>query len=110
MFDWLKRLLKRPKKEEALVKAPIAAIVEAKQEVQHASVENVPNVTNVTNVTRATVETHLDMPLQRTLKQELIAKRNLQRRTKFSNAEHFKRRQPTTARKLWRPDAKIEED
>jgi len=37
-------------------------------------------------------------------------KNNMAHRTKFSNAEHFKQRQPTTARKLWKPDAKLEED
>jgi len=35
---------------------------------------------------------------------------NQQRRTKFSNAEHFKRRQPTTARKLWKANAKLEDE
>ena len=115
LFDWLRRVLNRSKKEEALAKAPIVAIVEVKREVQHPSLENVANTANVAHTSMSKqperhVEGPLERPLQRTLQQELIAKRNLQHRTRFSNAEHFKQRQPTTARKLWHPDAKLEED
>jgi hypothetical protein len=44
------------------------------------------------------------------LETQRIAEINRNRRTKFSNAEHFKRRQPTTARMLWKPNAKLEEE
>jgi len=39
-----------------------------------------------------------------------IKKANRKRRKTFSYGEHFKQRQPTTARKLWNPNAKLEED
>lgn len=39
------------------------------------------------------------------LRTQRIADANRTRRTKFAHAEHFKRRQPTTARKLWNPQA-----
>ena len=39
------------------------------------------------------------------LRTQRIAEANRTRRTKFAHAEHFKRRQPTTARKLWNPQA-----
>ena len=48
--------------------------------------------------------------VERKKEQIRIAEVNRARRTKFSNAEFFKRRQPTTARMLWKPNAKIEED
>ena len=35
---------------------------------------------------------------------------NQKRRTKFAHSEHFKQRQPTTARKLWKPNAKVQEE
>ena len=39
---------------------------------------------------------------------ELNKKRN--RESTYANAKHFKRRQPTTARKLWNPRARPEEE
>ena len=39
-----------------------------------------------------------------------IQKANQNRRKTFCYGEHFKRRQPTTARQLWKPNAKLEED
>lgn len=39
------------------------------------------------------------------LRNKRIAYINRNRHTKFAHAEHFKRRQPTTARKLWNPQA-----
>ena len=45
----------------------------------------------------------LDQP--RKMREERIAELNRNRRQKFAHAEHFKRRQPTTARKLWNPQA-----
>jgi hypothetical protein len=42
----------------------------------------------------------------RTMREERIAELNRKRRTQFAHAEHFKQRQPTTARKLWNPQAK----
>jgi hypothetical protein len=38
-----------------------------------------------------------------------IRELNRNRQTKFAHSEHFKRRQPTTARKLWKPGKKPEE-
>ena len=43
-------------------------------------------------------------------RQAAIRTLNRRRHTKFSYAEHFKKRQPTTARMLWKPNASIEED
>jgi hypothetical protein len=48
--------------------------------------------------------------IEKDVKTQRIANLNRKRRSKFSNAEHFKQRQPTTARKLWKPNAKLEED
>jgi hypothetical protein len=44
------------------------------------------------------------------IRQSQIRQTNQKRRTKFSNAEHFKQRQPTTARMLWKPNAKIKDE
>ena len=48
--------------------------------------------------------------VEKVFKQLEIRHKNATRRTEFSNAKHFKRRQPTTARMLWKPDAKLEEE
>lgn len=48
--------------------------------------------------------------IMKTFQQERIAEANRTRRTKFAHSEHFKQRQPTTARKLWNPQAKVEEE
>ena len=48
--------------------------------------------------------------VKRSLEFNRIRRLNQKRRTKFRYSEHFKQRQPTTARKLWKPNAKLEED
>jgi hypothetical protein len=50
------------------------------------------------------------MEIERVARQERIAAINKRRVTKFSHSEHFKQRQPTTARKLWKPGIKPEEE
>ena len=48
--------------------------------------------------------------VERNIQQARIAEINSKRQQKFAHAEHFKRRQPTTARKLWKPGVKVEEE
>jgi hypothetical protein len=56
--------------------------------------------------------THVErrFEIERSFRQAQIAKFNSEKVQKFAHAEHFKRRQPTTARKLWKPGVKVEEE
>jgi hypothetical protein len=56
------------------------------------------------------IEPPTPQPSHRELKKMEIRYKNMNRRTKFAHSEHFKRRQPTIARMLWKPDAKLEEE
>jgi hypothetical protein len=48
----------------------------------------------------------------RTIKTSRIAQLNIERKkqTQIPYSQFFKHRKPTTARKLWKPNAKLEED
>jgi len=50
--------------------------------------------------------------LKNKIKTKTIALRNIERRKhgQYKYAKFFKHRQPTTARKLWKPDATFEDD
>ena len=57
-------------------------------------------------------ERSVKMPRTRTdLKKLIIAQRNIKRRreSSYKYSKFFKHRQPTTARKLWKPDKKPED-
>jgi len=92
---------------------PLKAILNFFRKLWHAG-EPPPEPTRIVN-TATIFDTNYDFyihlqDIEKDNRNAKIRTQNTTRKTKFSNAEHFKQRQPTTARKLWNPQAKLEEE
>jgi hypothetical protein len=93
MFDWLKRLFRKRETEEPNIIRAAPAGPEPP-----------------TPQPKQTLRPPISRPVSKDMEVMRIRQANRNRRNDYRYSEHFKKRQPTTARKLWRPNATFNEE
>jgi len=105
MFGWLRKLFIKKQNPQTCLTCREEATTTC-QTCPNTLIQNQQNLTYLNNPIKPTPE-QTENAIRKVQRLEEIRMKNATKTFHFTNSEHFKQRQPTTARKLWKPNVQL---